>query len=63
MNQGTKLIPYKNYIGNILLDFDNKIYYGYIQDIDVEIMYEGQTLEDLQEDFESCVDEYMRMLG
>lgn len=63
MNQGTKLIPYKNYVGNILLDFNTKVYYGYIQDIDFEMMYEGTTLEELQEDFESCVDEYLRMLG
>ncbi len=64
MNQGTtRLKPYKGYVGNIKLDFENKVYYGYIQDISMEMIYDAETLEDLQEEFEMCVNEYLRMSG
>ena len=63
MNQGTTLKPYKGYTGNIKLDFENKVYYGYVQDIPMEMIYDADTLEDLQSEFEQCVDEYMRISG
>lgn len=62
MNQGRSLKPYKEYIGNILLDFENKVYYGFIQDIGFEMMYDAETLDELQDEFEGCVDEYLAII-
>lgn len=59
----TKLKPYKGYTGNIELDFEHRLYYGFIQDIPMQMMFESPTLIGLQEDFESCVDEYIRISG
>jgi len=63
MNQGRRLTPYKNYVGSVSLDFVNKVYYGKIMDIPLDMTYDAETLDELQSEFESTVDEYLKMTG
>lgn len=63
MNQGFKLKPHKNYIGSVNAEVEKGYYWGVILDIPVSIEYTAETLEDLQEEFDAAVDEYLRIVG
>lgn len=63
MNSQSGLKSYKGFTGSLLLDFDYKIYYGYILDIPMEVKYESDTKEELQAEFEDAVDYYIKISG
>lgn len=63
MNQGFRLKPHKNYIGSVNAEVEKGYYWGVILDIPVSIEYTAETLEDLQEEFDAAVDEYLRIVG
>lgn len=58
-----RLKPYKGYIGTINIDVDAGILYGEILDIPTNICYDATTLDDLQQEFEFSVEEYLKMSG
>lgn len=63
MNQGFRLKPHKNYIGSVNAEVEKGYYWGVILDIPVSIEYTAETLEELQEEFDAAVDEYLRIVG
>ena len=63
MNQGFKLKPHKGYIGSVIAEVELGYYWGTVLDTQVPIEYEADNLNDLQDEFESAVDEYLRIVG
>ena len=63
MNQGFKLKPHKGYIGSVIAEVELGYYWGAVLDTQVPIEYEADNLNDLQDEFESAVDEYLRVVG
>lgn len=47
-------------LGSIEWDDINKIYFGKVRDIPDLILYEGNTLAELEKDFKEAVEEYIR---
>ena len=47
------------YIGSIKYDESDNMLYGEILNVNDSISYEGETLEELQKDFETEVDRYV----
>lgn len=63
MNQGFKLTPYKGYIGSVIAEVELGYYRGTVLDVQVPVEYEADSLDELQDEFESAVDEYLRIVG
>lgn len=61
MNQGFRLKPHKNYIGSVNAEVEKGYYWGVILDIPVSMEYSAETLEDLQDEFNATVEEYIRI--
>ena len=53
------VLKYKNYLGSVEYNLTEKYLYGKILFIDDLIMYEGNTLEELENSFKEMVDEYL----
>ena len=53
------VLKYKNYLGSVEYNLTEKYLYGKILFIDDLIMYEGNTLEELESSFKEMVDEYL----
>lgn len=63
MNQGFKLKPHKGYIGSVIAEVELGYYWGTVLDVQVPVEYEADSLDNLQEEFESAVDEYLRIVN
>ena len=50
---------YRDYVGSVKYDELDNMLYGEILNIKDSISYEGETLEELQKDFEVEVDRYV----
>ncbi len=55
----TKLLEYKGYYGSIDFDLESKKLYGQLLGIKGAYIYEGNTLEELENDFRQFVDDYL----
>lgn len=55
------LLEYKGYHANVELDFSDKIFIGSVLGIDDSLNFHGKTVEELQEQFEICIDDYIKM--
>lgn len=55
----TQLGPYKGYKGSIEESIEDKCFYGRILFITDLIIYESETLNGLEKEFEEAVDEYL----
>lgn len=53
------LLKYKNYTGSVECNLTEKFLYGKILFIDDLIMYEGNTIEELEQSFQYMVDDYI----
>ena len=53
------VLKYKNYLGSVEYNLTEKYLYGKILFIDDLIMYEGNTIEELESSFKEMVDEYL----
>ena len=52
---------YKGYTGSIEFSDEDKLFYGKVLGIRALISYEGQSAEELIEDFHSAVDDYLQL--
>lgn len=52
-------LQYKGYVGDVNYDSEGKYYYGQIQDITAVVGYDGNNLQELEEDFHTAVDDYI----
>lgn len=55
------LLEYKGYHAKIELSFEEKIFIGKVLGIDDSLNFHGRTVEELQEQFEICIDDYIEM--
>jgi predicted HicB family RNase H-like nuclease len=55
----TNLLEYKGYYGSIDFDLESKKLYGQLLGIKGAYIYEGNTLEELENDFRQFVDDYL----
>jgi len=54
-----KMLEYKGYYGSVEYDLDSKMLYGKLIGIKGAYIYEGKTLEKLEEDFRQFVEDYL----
>ncbi|HIB8178679.1 TPA: type II toxin-antitoxin system HicB family antitoxin [Elizabethkingia anophelis] len=52
-------LKYKNYTGSVEFNDTDKILFGKVLGIRGLISYEGQTVDELEQDFKSGIDEYL----
>ncbi len=57
--KNNKILEYKGYFGNVEYDLENKILFGQLLGIKGAYIYEGKTLEELEEDFKDFVNDYI----
>ena len=53
-------LKHKGYTGTVVFDSDDRIFHGRLMGITDMITFEGASVEDLEKDFRSAVDEYLK---
>ena len=53
-------LKYKGYTGTVLFDADDRIFHGRLMGITDVITFEGTSVNELEKDFRSAVDEYLK---
>lgn len=59
MKKNKNYLEYKGFRGNIDHDLEDGILYGKILGIKGAVLYQGETLADLEADFKGAVDDYI----
>ena len=54
-----KNLKYRNFIGSVEYSETDKILFGKVQGIRGLISYEGQNIDELEQDFRDGIDEYL----
>ena len=54
-----KLLKYKDYIGSVEYSKEEGMYFGTIQGIKPIVLYDGKTIEELEETFRESVDDFI----
>lgn len=55
------VLKYKNYTGSVEFNETDKILFGKVLGIRGLISYEGQTVDELEQDFKNGIDEYLEI--
>lgn len=55
------ILHYKGYSGTVQYSFNDNMLFGKVLDVKNLISYEGQSVDELREDFEAAVDDYLAM--
>lgn len=55
------LLEYRGYHAKIELSVEEKIFIGKVLGIDDSLNFHGKTVDELQEQFEICIDDYIEM--
>ncbi len=53
------MLEYKSYSSNPIYEPEDKIYYGKIEGIKDLVDYHAESLDNIEEAFKKCVDEYI----
>jgi len=53
------LLTYKNYTGSVNYSSDDDIFYGKIEFITDTVLYEGSSVEELKNNFQEAVEDYI----
>lgn len=53
-------LKYKGYIGSVEISEEDNCFHGKVLFIRSLLSYEGQTLQEIKEDFEGVIDEYLK---
>lgn len=56
-----KLLNYKGYYGSVEYFSEDALLYGKVLGINSLISYEGESVAELQQDFEGAVDDYLEV--
>lgn len=59
MKKTNQYMKYKGYEGSIEYTLEDKILFGKVQGIKSLISYEGNTIDELEKDFQGAVDDYL----
>lgn len=54
-----QFVEYKDYVGSIEYDPEDRIYYGFLLNIKDSISYHAKTVEELSEHYHESVDRYI----
>lgn len=54
-------LHYKDYTGSVNYSKADDVYYGKVLGVDGLLSYEGQTKQELYQDFRDTVDDYLKM--
>ncbi|NRO27280.1 DNA repair protein [Lactobacillus helveticus] len=54
-----KMLHYKDYYGTVNISEEDNVLHGKVIDIKGLLSYEGETVEELKQDFHNVVDEYI----
>lgn len=57
-----KQLKYKEYIGSVQFDDEEKLYYGKVLNTKGLISYEGNTYDELVDDFHEVIEEYLNSI-
>ena len=57
--QACNVLSYKNYRGTVEYSEDDKCFFGKVMGIRSLLSYEGNTVEELEKDFEEAIDVYL----
>lgn len=55
------VMEYKGYTGTVEFSAENNVLFGKVTGINGLVSYEGESVSELREDFESAVDDYLEM--
>jgi predicted HicB family RNase H-like nuclease len=55
----SNLMSYKNYNGTVEYSKEDKCFFGKVVGIKSLLMYEGNSVSELEEDFQSVIDDYI----
>lgn len=61
MSNKDELLSYKGYHGTVEHSLKDNILYGQVVGINSLIFYKGKTLDELKEDFQGTIDDYLEM--
>ena len=53
------MMEYKGYYGTIEYSYEDTLLFGKVQGVDASITYEGKSIEELRQDFEKGLDDYL----
>lgn len=59
MKKTNQYMKYKGYEGSIEYTLEDKILFGKVQGIKSLISYEGNTIDELEKDFQGAIDDYL----
>lgn len=57
------ILTYKDYIGTVNFSEEDGVFFGKVCGITDSISFEGDTVENLIEDFRAAIDEYLEFCG
>ena len=57
----SNVMTYKNYLGSVEFSEADRLFYGKVQGVRALISYEGETVEELLDDFHEAVDDYLNL--
>ena len=57
------LLEYKGYYGSVEYSSEDVLLYGKVLGINSLISYEGESVAELQQDFEGAVDDYLMIIS
>lgn len=60
MNEN-KILAYKGYCGTVNWSLVDKVFYGKVINIKSTITFEGKTICGLKQDFQSAIDDYLKL--
>ena len=55
------IMEYKGYVGSVEFSMEDKLFYGKVQGIQALISFEGQSADELIQDFQNAVDDYLAL--
>ncbi|PAY25110.1 hypothetical protein [Ligilactobacillus salivarius] len=56
-----KLLRYKDYLGTVEYSLNDKVFFGEVLGIKSLLSYQGNTIEELEEDFKETVEDYLEL--
>ena len=59
MGGNNNVLKYKDFIGTVNFSAEDGVFYGKIEGIKSMISFEGETVQDLEQDFKTAVDDYI----
>ena len=51
-------LKYKNYVGSVQFDADDRVFHGHVLGINDVISFEGSSVAELEQDFKAAIDDY-----